>query len=74
MVRPEFTPEFCAALANLLNSVSGMESARVLLPGYDALRAAMAAFEEEMKATRERANPPSSTTSHAAGDMAASQH
>ena len=50
MIKPEFTPEFCAALVNLLNNVAGMENARVLLPGYDALKAAMTEFEREQHA------------------------
>lgn len=38
----ELTPQEIAALVSLINSVSGMENARILLPIYDKLKAAAA--------------------------------
>lgn len=37
----QLTSEQCVALSKLLNSVSGMENARVLLPIYDAMKEAL---------------------------------
>lgn len=37
----QLTPEQCIALSKLLNSVNGMENARVFLPIYDALKQAI---------------------------------
>lgn len=56
MIRLDLAPEEAAVLANLMNSLPGMENARALLPIYDKLKAAMAAFEAAMAEQRKDQN------------------
>jgi hypothetical protein len=41
MAQVELTPDQCAILVKLINSVQGVENMRVLLPIHDAIRDAL---------------------------------
>lgn len=48
-IKPNLTPEQGADLINFLNSISGMENARKLLPIYDAVMEAFRRFESDSR-------------------------